>query len=362
MGYFSKILRTLGLMGSPLKPVTGVEIIGRLVYVLLLIVSVWATAESFYTSFPNIPHLICYVVGLAPAALIALTLWGVISSFRQRRFILLLLASAFLLFFLGFSLLTNSHKFFIEMKMYDIRKSELEYASNQLQLIKKNSSSVAEGIIDDYGQMVSGHIKNYAQEVQNPMNCGHGPVADTLKRKVEESMPGSHFKLLSGYAKTGASCRQLAEAMSGVMIGELNDRLNDMRQNTLNMELCDEDRLSEQIIDNLNTIINEYFVTDQLEVKKILSKAHQHYELLHDCITKRLASRVSTVGSDDLDFEKNLEMPVASMVLEKFPELPAFIREHPQYNSAALMSVVIAMILDLGAIIVLFILMGKSED
>ncbi|MCB9191513.1 MAG: hypothetical protein H6602_07610 [Flavobacteriales bacterium] len=363
MGFVSKVLRTFGLLGDPINPVSGKQVIARLVYGLLAVVSIWATAESFHTSLAGVPLVVCYIVGLLPIAMIALMLGAIKTAVKERKLLTLIAAFSFFSLMLAFSLSTNSHKFFTELKMYDIRKAELEKASNELTLLRKNSNSIAESIIEDYGKMVAGHIKNYAEEVANPANCGHGPEAQKLLRAVEESMPGSNFKLLSGYAQSGPSCRQLAQEMARIMTEELNVRLGEMRQNTLNMESCDSRGLNDQIIENLEVTINEYFVTSQVEVKKILSKAHQHYEQQHDCIKNMLANRVSNVDNADLDFPKKLEMPVASIELEKISALLPYVKTHSEYSSAFYLSVIIAVILDLGAIALFYmVILGKNDD
>lgn len=359
----------MGIFYNPLDgPLTGRKIAGIAVYLILAIISIWATSESISGSF-NVPIIISYLLGIAFVATMALLL-GVIKQMLEERRVklggIVFLIFAFLIVW-GVSLSTNAHKLFTQLKLEDIRKNELDKATIALENIETNSTSVGNQVINDYEVFVVSRIQNYKKEVLNIENCGHGKVADTLMSKVQRSMPGSIFTLPSGRQRTESGCRKLANDMTSLMTTALNSRVTSMREKLANLGKCNNDEKARVILESLEE--KNSFLTDfaTREVKQSISDAHEYYNKLYECYNEGLIENIGSVKdfTDARDFKNKLELPVPSIDLEKISELIPFVKNYPKedpgsYFNSFLLSIAIAFILDLAAFIILYYVIFKE--
>lgn len=360
----------MGLFYNPLDgPITGNKIVGIAVYVILAAISVWATSESISASF-NVPVAICYLLGIAFVATLALLLSVIKRMLEERRISILSLLFVIVVFLIvwAVSLATNSHKLFVQLKLEDIRKNELDKATIALENIETNSASVGNQVINDYEVFVVSRIQNYKKEVINVENCGHGPVADTLMSRVQRSMPGSIFTLPSGRKKTKKDCRKLASDMADLMTTELNNRATSMREKLAGLSKCNDDKKAKDILNSLEE--KNSFLTNfsDIEVKQSISDAHEYYNKLYECFNEGLIENIGRVKdfTDVRDFKNKLELPVPSIELEKISQLLPFVKNYPKeipgaYFNSFLLSISIAFILDLAAFIILYYVIFKED-
>tara|TARA_B100000508_G_C11428372_1_gene262041 strand:- start:16 stop:1098 length:1083 start_codon:yes stop_codon:yes gene_type:complete len=358
------------LFFNPLDgPLTGKKVIGIIVYLILAAISIWATSESIYSSF-NIPKILSYLIGLVFISALALFLSIIKESFESRRVSIMKISFILFWFFFlwGVSLATNSHKLFTQLKLQDIRKNEIDQATIALENIERNSTSIGTQVINDYEVFVTSRIQDYKKEVVNVENCGHGPVADTLMSKVQRSMPGSIFTIPSGRPMTESGCRKLANDMADQMTSELLLRTTSMRTKIDELSKCDQNERRIELLEQLNSMND--FTTDfaSIEVKEAISESHEYYNQLYECYNNGLVQSIGSVSSftETKELKKKLELPVPSINLEKIAALIPFVKKYPKekpgaYVDSLILSISIALILDLAAFIILYFVVLKEE-
>lgn len=353
----------MSLFNNPFDgPMTRNNLIGLVLYIGLAIISIWATAESITSSF-NFPPFISYLV----ATMIVFVLASMLSIFKEsfeNKSIIPLLFSILVFFLLwGISLATNSHKFFTQLKLEDIRKAEVERAMNELNSLKNGSEALGNSAIKDYEQAVTSRISSYYSEVANPEGtCGHGKVADGLKGKVEEAMPGSYFNLLTGYAQTKKGCRDLANDMKSQMIAELRNRTSSMRLSLDKINTCSDEEKRKKIEASLEDINVNYYNRSQEKIVEVLSSAHQFYNTLYDCVEFNLIQLPKSNTYNKM-LPRTLEMPVQSKELEKISALIPYVETHPQHKPSFWLSIGIAFVIDLASFIIFyFMVMAPSNE
>ncbi|NEQ49034.1 MAG: hypothetical protein F6K11_02720 [Leptolyngbya sp. SIO3F4] len=350
-------------------PLSSRKLLGIVVYCILGAISVWATSESLNSSF-EIPLLIAYIIGAAFVLTMAL-LVGTLKSFAEERRVgalRLIFVSIVFLFVWVLSLSTNTHKLFLQLKLEDVRKNELNDAVIALETIEKNQETVGNQVIQDYNRYVSSRIIDYKEEVKNPANCGHGPVADSLMTRVQKSMPGFSMSTPSGRQKNQASCRQLADEMSNRMFNELQKRVTILKGTLTEIKDCNKPQERRQTLESLKN--NNSYLSDLtgLEVKQSLSDAHEYYNRLYECYNTGLLKNMDRVKkfTETKSFKKTLELPVPSFRLEKISYLIPYVRNYPrnntgQYMDSLILSMAIALILDLSSFIILYYIILKKD-
>jgi hypothetical protein len=360
----------MGLFFNTLDgPLTGKKFIGIIVYLILACISIWATSESLKTSF-DVPLFIAYLIGtafiLAMAQLLSI-MKDMIEDRRGKIFIFIFIILSFFSLW-GVILATNSHKLFTQLKLYDIRKHEMDIAIIELENIENNSRSIGKQVIGDYKYFVTSRIQDYKKEVTNPENRGHGKVADLLKGRVEGSMPGSSFTLPSGRAGDKESSRKLANEMAIMMTDELNTRVVTMEDQLKNLSNCSEQDKLRRIIDSLRVLNNYDTDFSSNKVKQAISDAHEYYNQMYECYSDGLIQSIGSVKefANARKLQNKLELPVPSIELEKISALKKFVTEYPKekpgfYINSFWISVLIAFVLDLCSFIIFYFIILKED-
>jgi hypothetical protein len=267
----------------------------------------------------------------------------------------------FLLCLIG-SVYTNSHKLFTQLKIQEIRYNELGLATNELQNIQNNSRAIGNRVINDYQNKVTSRIKSYESEVANPNNCGHGPQADSLKRKVEALLPGANFLLPSGSWEGPKKCRELANLMGQQMTRELSTRVESMRSLVDGNSECENKEEIDRIVRALEELNAQYYKVDQQDLRFALSKAHLYYNKLYDCLNNKLILALGSLEEQELSVERKLKVPVPSINLEKISELLPFVKEHQEHMASLLMALLMALVLDVGALTLFYFMVLPREE
>lgn len=347
---------------DPLRePMSQRNILGLLLYLLLGGVSTWATSESLITSF-DLPALIAYLIGAAVVLLLAALISILKDSVEERRVFMLIFSFIVFLIIWAISLTTNAHKFFTQLKLEDIRKNELEIAINELGNVKDNSRAIGNRVINDYQNKVTSRIKSYEEELCSMKNPGHGPVADTLKRRVEILMPGSDFIIPSGNWSNKRDCRKLADLMGKQMNQELQKRIASMRERLLTVDECEDEDKRKEIEEGLNEANTFFFNKDPIIIKEVLSKAHQYYNRLYQCLENKLIQEIGSINMSEFDFQKKLEMPVPSIKLEKISAIYPYVKKNREHISSFWLCIGIAFGIDLGAFAIFYFMVLREEN
>ncbi len=332
-----------------------------ILYLSVSSISFWATSESVYTSFA-LPRLVSYGVGLIAIAMMATMITLIKKRKGGKNPLIIGLFTLVFAVVLGLSVYTNSHKFFTQLKIQEIRYNELGIATNELQNIQNNSRAIGNRVINDYQNKVTSRIKSYESEVANPNNCGHGPQADSLKRKVEALLPGANFLLPSGSWEGPKKCRELANIMGQQMTRELSARVESMRSLIDGNSECENKEEIDKIVSVLEDLNTQYYQVDQQDVRFALSRAHLYYNKLYDCLNNKLILALGSLEEKELAVERKLKMPVPSVNLEKISELWPFVIEHKEHMASFFMALLLALVIDVGALTLFYFMVLQEEE
>lgn len=165
-------------------------------FIAFMLISSWATVESLHLLLPSWPIPIFWVATLG---IFFLASWGskmVVDSFNQNLLIdnkgahliggILML----LIFWIGFSLPTNTHTFFYRSVITDVLASDLTNTKNELE--KLDDDNIATEIVtrdaQNYYNEVIALWGNLKAELESPEERGWGPKAEQAAVALETKL------------------------------------------------------------------------------------------------------------------------------------------------------------------------------
>lgn len=185
-------------------------------FIAFMLVSCWATVESLHMSllWPK-PFFWIVTIGLFVISSLGTKL--IVDSFNQRirvdnrgwRLVggILLL----IIFWIMFSLPTNTHTFFYNAKIRTVVQGDIKRTESYLQQLS-NNSQVADAIKaaqTNYEEKVWDAFRAFKQEIENPGNLGYGPEAKNRLADLNAVLGGEPLKLLTGNFTSAIKRQQL---------------------------------------------------------------------------------------------------------------------------------------------------------
>lgn len=201
-----------------------VKLFALLVFVAFMLISCWATVESLHLLLPSWPVPIFWVATLG---IFFLASWGskmIVNSFNSNLLIdhrgthliggILML----LVFWIMFSLPTNTHTFFYRSVIMEVLSNDLTDTKNQLE--KLDDDNLASEIVvrdaQQYKTKIDGLWGQLKAEIMNPGNPGWGPVAEQLACKLETEL-GTKIQRVSFQTTTQAGRRQVVRVLEPII-------------------------------------------------------------------------------------------------------------------------------------------------
>lgn len=341
----------MGLFYDPIEgPPSNKQKLGIILYAVLALISIWATGESLSKTF-DFPIWISYLVGLAVVLIMAAMLSIIKNAIEERNLVPLFVGLISFFIVWGISLTTNTHNFYLKGSLKDIQEEELEFIKTELEGIKVNSFSIVNEATNVYRLEVSNKINNYKNEVTNNNNPGHGPVADSLKRIVEKSMPGTQFPIPSRtHFNTIRQRIDFADKMGTKMMTELNTRIASMDQKKQEIDSLIS---TNQYQDILNEVIQQRFSvfnSSVLENRNVIAKSYSFYNSLKDKVNRILELPDPT-----------FETP-GSIQLEHISKTYGYVKNQNGFRTAEfLFSFMIALGVDIGAFAIFYFMILKKD-
>ncbi|MFH1196894.1 MAG: hypothetical protein V1720_14430, partial [bacterium] len=274
-------------MGNPLdKPWTNKQRISFVLYMVFLLVSVWATGESIARS-TQLPVLACYAIGLAALLGASFSLTLIKKSFSSKyvpnRSVLIVVGIVGFLFLWLVSLTSNTHNFYYVMTIDKLRQKELNTVKNELELVKDKSIFAFNTAKNEFSNKIESEIKSLKNEIMNPGLPGHGGRTDSIITTIE-TMLQSNIQRITPTGSDRRSLLQHADNMAEIIRGQTDNKLLliDDRINELNKFI--EQKEYNIYLTDLENIIKNYLTTDEMPLKIILRNGYSFYNKCYDFI------------------------------------------------------------------------------
>ena len=173
-----------------------VKFFSLVVFIAFMGISCWATVESLHLLLPSWPIPIFWIATLGIFFLASYGSKMVVDSFNQDLIIdhrgghLLGGLVMLLIFWVAFSLPTNTHTFFYRSVIMEVLSKDLTDTKNQLEQL--SDDVIAKGIVTrdakNFKTKINGLWSQLKAEIMNPGNPGWGPVAEQCAIDLEKEL------------------------------------------------------------------------------------------------------------------------------------------------------------------------------
>ena len=217
------------------------RIISLVAFLALAGVSCWATQESLHLLLPSWPSVLCWVVTIA---FFVIASWGtklIVDSMNQNvyiekrgtKFICGILVV--LVFWLLFSMPTNTHTFFYRNAISGIAASDITTTKTYLDQLRNNT--VTEKKIQDKQNEISNKVWSkfgeLEAEIENDANPGFGPNAKRILAEFADLLQVKEIQPLSYNGTSQQQRTKLINAYRGKIKTLLDTRLTNVRNSML---------------------------------------------------------------------------------------------------------------------------------
>ena len=342
------------------EPASNSQKIGLILYLVLSLISIWATSESLQMTF-DINPVIAYLTAGAVIACIGAMLSIIKASVQNKNLVALILAFIAFVFLWLIVLTTNTHNFYLKGSLKAIQENELKTLKIEFGSLNTTASSIVDKNNVDFVSKVSNLISNYKLEVVNPASPGHGTVAEDLKLQVEKSMPGSSFHLPPGdWYSTDKKKRALSELMGARMIDVMNERVNNTNQLKSELDKITSDKSISQATKEIDGALKNIFDATTDDNRKVISNTTTTFNGIREQILKKFST---VYGDVNLSIAPNIPQTPKSIDLEHISNSYKYLKTSGNlFNSEIVFAFMIAFFLDLGAIIIFYFMVLKNED
>lgn len=213
------------------------KIISVFAFIALAAVSCWATQESLHLLLPSWPQAICWIVTVAFFIIASVGTKLIVDSLNQNVYIekrgMKLLGGILivLVFWLMFSMPTNTHTFFYRNAIGSIASEDITTTKGYLDQLKNNT--LTEKKIQDKQTEVSNEIwSKFAEleaEIKNDANPGMGPNAKRILAEFATMLQVPKIDPLSYKGTSEQQRQQLCNAYRQKISILLENRLANIR-------------------------------------------------------------------------------------------------------------------------------------
>jgi hypothetical protein len=338
----------LGRRRSPLDPPPSLSSrIGLIVYIILVLVSIWASGKSLVSHFGLEPSILGYAFGLVFALAAAMLLLAY-EKIRDERSILKVLGIGVLFLLVwALSLLTNTHSFFMLSNLDRMQKEELKDASKELGLISSETTVWFDDFIANYETEVNDQISQFREQVLDENNFGLGMLAQGEITELGNRL-GTPLTPLS--APPSSNRAAVVEVMNQYIRnaeGVRDRRVDEMfEQKQRALQELDVEKAAE-LVEDLETY-KEYFSDYSSEqVAGLLERAFEE-------VDKQSSIVRDVIGIPELTSGSTLPKTPVSSQLMKIDKLIGYLRNNWGGSSGVIFAFAIAFAIDLTAFVILW--------
>ena len=160
-------------------------------FVIVMVVSTWATVESIYRLL-DLPRWLIWPIALLFFWVAAHGVSLIVRSFDYderidgRGRLLFGGLALVILFWLGLILPTNTHTFFYKRVIKETCLTELKTTQSAVELLSAEGKALIEKESRDLESKVSAEISNFKSEIIDPNRPGHAKRAETVLNKIDQ--------------------------------------------------------------------------------------------------------------------------------------------------------------------------------
>lgn len=193
-------------------------------FVAFMLISCWATVESLHLLLPSWPIPIFWIATLGIFFLASMGSKMIIDSFNQNLIIdhrgLHLVGGILMLsiFWIGFSLPTNTHTFFYRSIIMEVLSKDLTDTKNQLEKLDddKLATEIVTRDAKNYKTKIDGLWGQLKAEIMNPGNPGWGPKAEQAAINLEKEL-GAKLQRVTFKTTTQSGRREVVGVLEPIV-------------------------------------------------------------------------------------------------------------------------------------------------
>lgn len=250
------------------------KIFSIIAFIAFMLVSCWATVESLSMSLPwEKPFYWIVTVGIFVISGLGATL--IVNSLNQRIRVdnrgwhLVGGVVLLLIFWLLFSMPTNTHTFFYSECAKDIVMQDVGTTKSYLEQLSNNTKidNLIKTKQNNYEQRVWEAFKHLKAEIENSNNTGFGPEAKNRLNDLSTVLEGEPLPILSGKFTTTAQRQRLIEDYQQLISNRIADKKKEIAQATTPQEVSTFKKEASANWKNLNqaeSILKEKIIKGQL--------------------------------------------------------------------------------------------------
>ena len=217
------------------------KVISVLAFIALAAVSCWATQESLHLLLPTWPQALCWIVTIAFFIIASIGTKLIVDSLNQNVYIekrgakLIGGVLIVLVFWLMFSMPTNTHTFFYRNAISTIASEDITTTKGYLDQLRNNT--VTENQIrarqNELENQVWAKFAELESEIKNDANPGQGPVALRILAEFATMLQVSKIEPLSNKGASEQQRQKLIDAYRQRITILLENRLENIRNSML---------------------------------------------------------------------------------------------------------------------------------
>ncbi|MBK7094453.1 MAG: hypothetical protein IPH57_05105 [Saprospiraceae bacterium] len=195
------------------------KVFSMLAFIAFMFISCWATVESLHMLLPTWPIPIFWIATIGFFVLASIGSKLIVTSFNQnirvdyRGWQLIGGTIMLVVFWILFSLPTNTHTFFYKSVINDVLVRDLTETKSKLQNLENEGD--AKKIIDqekaDFRHKINAMFSKFAAEINNPGNLGWADKAEAVIIEIEAEL--GKIQRLRLRANTHSGRQELIVAM-----------------------------------------------------------------------------------------------------------------------------------------------------
>lgn len=250
-------------------------------YLAFAAASCWATGESMRFLLPTWPAVICYIITVGFFVIASLGTKMIVDSFNQNIYVerrtLRFIGGVIItiIFWLVFSLPTNTHTFFYRRVINDKVTTDISRTNEYLSQIKENTRNErhVKEKADELRNKVDAVLIGLQREIMNEANPGQGIKAKGYLKDLAVLLRVDEIKPLSYRGTSDREREQICTAYRKMINAQVNARIEKMEREILKPD-SNLIREASNMITNLNRINKDVIEgnTDLTNPKDMLKK------------------------------------------------------------------------------------------
>lgn len=201
-----------------------VKFFSLVVFIAFMGISCWATVESLHLLLPSWPIPIFWIATLGIFFLASYGSKMIVDSFNQDLIIdhrgghLLGGLVMLLIFWVAFSLPTNTHTFFYRSVVMEILSKDLTDTKNQLEQLEDDNiaTEIVTRDAQNFRTKIDGLWGQLKAEIMNPGNPGWGPVAEQCAINLEKEL-GAKLQRVTFKTTTQEGRREVVRVLEPIV-------------------------------------------------------------------------------------------------------------------------------------------------